>query len=290
VLIYPEIGMDHMTLRLASLRLAAVQVATWGHPETTGLPTIDYYLSADCLEPAGAQAHYTESLVKLPGLGVYYQPLPIPQLDGDLQSFGIDGGRPLLLNPGTPYKYSPRYDHVFVDIAQRLGDCQLIFFSGGYSDLTELLRRRLRAAFSSRGLDFDRHVKFLPWLDRIKFHALLRRADVFLDSMGFSGFNTAIQAVECGLPIVTREGRFMRGRLASAILDRMKLSDLVAKTEAQYIDLAVKLASDRHYRENVQTRMAQARSILYNDIEPVRALEAFLEKAVRKESAIAAGK
>src|SRR6185503_10431924 len=58
VLIYPEIGMDPMTVRLASLRLAPVQAAAWGHPETSGLPTMDYYLSAEDLEPPDAQANY----------------------------------------------------------------------------------------------------------------------------------------------------------------------------------------------------------------------------------------
>jgi len=280
VLIYSEIGMDPITLRLASLRLAPVQAATWGHPETTGLPTIDYYLSAEYLEPAGAEAYYTESLVKLPGLGVCYEPLPVPYTDPDLPALGIDAGRPVLLNPGTPFKYSPRYDRVFVEIARRIGNCQLVFFTGPWHGISTLLCRRLRTAFSASGLDFDQHVRFVRWLNRAEFHGLMRRADVFLDPIGFSGFNTAIEAVECGLPIVTREGRFMRGRLASAILDRMKLSDLVAKSENEYIDLAVKLAGDADYRNSVRMRMEQARAIVYNDIEPVRALESFLEKVV----------
>ncbi len=55
VLIYPEIGMDPMTAKLACLRLAPVQVTTWGHPETSGLPTIDYYMSAAEFEPGGAR-------------------------------------------------------------------------------------------------------------------------------------------------------------------------------------------------------------------------------------------
>src|SRR6266571_5355826 len=61
-LIYPEVGMDTMTVRLASLRLAPVQAASWGHPETTGLPTIDFYLSSEDLEPPQAQANYIERL------------------------------------------------------------------------------------------------------------------------------------------------------------------------------------------------------------------------------------
>ncbi|HZR67563.1 MAG TPA: tetratricopeptide repeat protein, partial [Burkholderiales bacterium] len=77
VLIYPEIGMDPVTMKLASTRLAPVQMTTWGHPLTSGLPTLDYFLSADEMEPASAQDHYTERLVRLPGLGCSYSPLAV---------------------------------------------------------------------------------------------------------------------------------------------------------------------------------------------------------------------
>ena len=46
----------------------------------------------------------------------------------------------------------------------------------------------------------------------------MAQADVFLDSPGFSGFNTAMQAVECGLWIVAYEGARLRGRFASGML------------------------------------------------------------------------
>ncbi len=75
VLLYPEIGMDATCTKLASLRLAPVQIAAWGHPETTGLPTIDYFLSAELFEPEGSARYYRERLVKLPNLGCYCEPL-----------------------------------------------------------------------------------------------------------------------------------------------------------------------------------------------------------------------
>ena len=77
VLVFPEFGMDSMTVRIGCLRLAPLQVAFGGHPETSGLPTIDYHLSSDLMEPAQAQSHYTEKLVRLPNLAVCYQHLPI---------------------------------------------------------------------------------------------------------------------------------------------------------------------------------------------------------------------
>jgi protein O-GlcNAc transferase len=70
VLIFADVGMDAITSTLAYSRMAPVQCASWGHPDTTGSPTIDYYLSSTLLETSEADAHYTERLVRLPQMGV----------------------------------------------------------------------------------------------------------------------------------------------------------------------------------------------------------------------------
>ncbi len=85
ILLYPAVGLNPMTLKLASLRLAPVQINAWGHPDTSGLPTLDYYVSADCFEPADAQDHYSERLILLPHLGNRIQPLNIPTSDPELR-------------------------------------------------------------------------------------------------------------------------------------------------------------------------------------------------------------
>jgi protein O-GlcNAc transferase len=276
VLIYPEVGMDPMTVKLASLRLAPVQIATWGHPETSGLPTMDYYLSAEDLEPADAQTHYTERLVALPRLGCFYQAAQVPAADPELGNVDLDSKSPLLLCPGNPLKYPPQHDGIFPEIARRLGRCRFVFFVHWARGLSGKLRQRLAAAFSREGLDFDQFAVFIPWQQKPAFYGLLRRADVFLDTIGFSGFNTALQAVECGLPIVTREGRFLRGRLASGILRRMGLPELVAQSEEAYVELAVRLARDAEYREHIRSRIVASRHVLFEDMAPIRALEDFL--------------
>ena len=276
VLIYPEIGMDPMTVKLASLRLAPVQVTSWGHPETTGLPTIDYYLSAEDLEPVGAQANYSERLVALPHLGCFFQPSKVDAVVPDVGMWDIDTDIPLLLCPGTPFKYAPQHDKMFPEIARRLGRCRFVFFTYRMSGLSENLRRRLDAEFARSGLELDHFVTFVPWQDRRSFYGLLTRADVFLDTIGFSGFNTALQAVECGLPIVTQEGRFLRGRLASGILKRMGLAELIAGSEEDYVALAVRLARDAEYRTHIRGRIEASRRVLFEDMAPIRALEDFL--------------
>jgi predicted O-linked N-acetylglucosamine transferase (SPINDLY family) len=110
----------------------------------------------------------------------------------------------------------------------------------------------------------------------------MREADVYLDSIGFSGFNTAMQAIECGLPIVAYEGRFLRGRLASGILRRMGIDELVTATDEAYVELAVRLARDARLWGEMNERLVAARPALYGDTQSVRALEAFIEHALSR--------
>ncbi|MGE3160589.1 MAG: tetratricopeptide repeat protein [Burkholderiales bacterium] len=279
VLVFPEIGMDPMTLKLASLRLAPVQAASWGHPETSGLPTIDFYLSADRLEPEGAQENYSERLVTLPNLGCHVQGVATDAVAPDLARWGIEPDTPLLVSPGTPFKYAPENDWIFPEIAERLKRCRILFFIHRHQILSDRLQARLQAAFERRGLDFQRHVAFVPWQDKGPFCGLLERAHVYLDTIGFSGFNTALLAMQCGTPVVTVEGRFLRGRLASGILRHMGLDDWVATDAEEYVRLAVRAVQDGGFRESARRRIAERRGRLFADRAPIRALEEFLARA-----------
>lgn len=275
-LLYPEIGMDAMTLRLAALRLAPLQLAAWGHPMTTGLPTIDAYLSADAMEPPDAQEQYRERLVRLPGLGVYYEPLKVPDERIDLAALGLPADRPLLLSPGLPFKYASRDDGVWAAIALRAPHAHLVFFETGPQAVRDALRARLEAAFQARGLRFAEHASFVRQLGRPQFFALMRRCAVFLDTLGFSGFNTAMQAVECALPIVTVEGDSLRARFGAGILRELGLDECVAADADAYIGTAVRLAQDDAAREAIRARMRAGRDRVFATEAPVRALEEFL--------------
>ena len=272
VLLYPEIGIDQVTLKLAAQRLAPLQATTWGHPETSALPTIDCYFSGEDFEPEGAQANYAEALVALPHLGCHVRRESAAPA-ADLASLGLDRGVPLLVCPGTPFKYAPEHDALFVRIARELGPCRLVFFHHGMPELSDRLQRRLAAAFAAAGLDAGAHLRVLPWLPRAAFLGLMRQADVFLDTIGFSGFNTALQALQCGLPVVTREGRFLRGRLASGILRRAGVTDLIAPDEDAYAALAVRLCRDAPYRAALAQRIEAALPSVFEDLAPIRALE-----------------
>jgi predicted O-linked N-acetylglucosamine transferase (SPINDLY family) len=284
VLFYPEVCVDRLTLKLASLRLARAQITIWGHPHTTGLPTIDCFLSADAFEPPDAQDHYSERLVRLPRLGCCFTRAEVADAELDLSALGIKPDAPLLLSPGTAYKYAPQHDWVLPEIAQRLGRCTIALFAHDrLRVLCDRLRARLEAAFATRGMRFSDHCVVLPWQDKPVFYALMRRADVMLDTIGFSGFNTAMQAMECALPVVTREGQFMRGRFGAGILRSIGLDDLIAADERAYIDLAVSVASSADRRTQLRENIVARRDALFNDTGTVRAFEECLLKLARIE-------
>jgi predicted O-linked N-acetylglucosamine transferase (SPINDLY family) len=275
VLIYPEVGMDQTTLQLAGMRLAPAQVVTWGHPVTSGLPTLDYYLSAAAFEPAHSAQHYTERLHCLPNLGVYYEPPSRPS--GAAQPAARNGAAgPVLVCAGTPFKYLPEHDAVLVEIARRLGRCQFHFFKYRDGALSRRLLNRLHSAFSSARLDGAAFLVLRPWAAPGEFHDILASADLFLDTIGFSGFNTVMQALECGLPVITRRGRFLRGRLGSGILERLSLPELIADSSCSYVETAVSLAQNPAARTCVRDRLRMNLPTLYRDQSAIDDLESFL--------------
>ncbi|WP_395715169.1 tetratricopeptide repeat protein [Reyranella sp.] len=282
VLIYPEVGMDPVVTALAAQRLAPVQCNSWGHPDTSGMPTLDYFLTSDLMEPDDGEAHYTERLVRLPNLSIYYEPIearPVPMTREDL---GLRADGIAFWCGQSLYKYLPQFDSVFPRIAREVGDCQFAFIH--YQDgagVTELLRRRLGRAFAAAGLDADEHCVFLPRLDQDSFIAATGQCDVFLDSIHWSGGNTTLESLSHSLPIVTLAGPLMRGRHSAAILRRMGITETIAATLDDYVAIAARLAKDASWRATIKARIAANKHRVYRDTDCVAKLEAFLERAAR---------
>lgn len=278
VLVYPEIGMDALTVRLSALRLAPVQLAAWGHPLTTGMPTIDGFLSAEDFEPPAAAQDYTETLLALPRLGCAYTPYGTAPQAPSLDAWDVGPQDALLVCAGTAFKYAPAEDALWVEVARRCAPCKLLFFRAEGDGTGARLEARLRAAFTAAGMEPEDHLRFVPWQSQAAFFGLLQRAHVFLDTAGFSGFNTAMQAVECGTPLVAWESAHMRGRFASAIARRLGLDEWVVSSHAAYADAAQRLCKDAALNAAVRAQIAQRRASLYDDRGAVDALAAQLER------------
>ena len=273
VIFYPEVGMEPITCLLASLRLAPLQIAAWGHPVTTGLPSLDGFVSAELLEGPDADTHYREKLIRLPGTGVYTQmeELEVAPWAGAAQSSGVV--RFALCQ--QPIKFDPQDDALLVEIARRVGSCEFWLVGPQKLDWTGVkLRDRLERAFRTGGLDPERHLRLTSWLSGAQFRGFLDAMDVSLDCPAFSGYTTAWQAVHRGLPMVTLAGPYLRQRLASGLLRQIGMADQIARSREEYIELAVQLA-DEHSRGRVAERRAAIRGAAHRADRNLAAVRAF---------------
>jgi predicted O-linked N-acetylglucosamine transferase (SPINDLY family) len=247
VLFYPEVGMDPATCALAALRLAPLQAAGWGHPVTTGLPSIDLFMSGALLEGMGAERHYREKLVVLPGTGVCTELAPIQAQPWQSEQRQANCARFALCQ--QPIKFDPADDVLLTRIAKAVGPSE--FWLAAPKKLhwaTVRLHSRLAAAFGAAGLDPEAHLRVMPWLSREQFAGFLDEMDVFLDCPAFSGYTTAWQAIHRGIPIVTLEAEYLRQRLAAGLLRQIGAAETIATSADEYVQMAARLADESRDR------------------------------------------
>ncbi len=282
VLIYPDIGMDPICAKLAGLRLAPVQCVSLGHPMTTGLPSMDYFLSSDLMEPENGTESYTEELVRLPNLSMHYSPLRQGDAQFDRAHFGLPEGKLLYFCPQSLYKYLPMYDQLYPLIATEVADAHFVFLESGSADrLNEHFRTRLSRCFAANGMDFKKYVTILPYQAQDEYHTLNCLCDVFLDSIEWSGFNTTMEAANTGLPAITCPKGHMRGHHSYAVITMLECHEAVATSFQNYVALAIRMGNDADFRHSLCDKTKENRPRLFNDLEAVRGLESFIERVAR---------
>ena len=278
VLVHPEVGMSSISYLLAAMRLAPVQAAGWGHPVTTGSDTIGHFFTCAAMEPADADAHYVERLVRLPGLGVGYA-MPMPPPPGTRAQVGLPEGKRLYVCAQSLFKVHPDMDRILADIVSRDPEAVLVFFQGSARRVTETLAARAQRALAARGVSPRGQLKFLPRMESGHFRRVLALADVVLDTPRWSGGNTSIDAFAAGVPVVTLPGRCMRGRQTAGMLGLMGLEGLVARDEEDYVRIALEVARERG--AELKAEIAARREALFDRPEP---LAAFAEALFRMGS------
>ena len=283
VLIYPGLLMDNMSLLLAAQRLAPVQCNSWGHPETSGMPTLDYFFSSDGMEPPDAAEHYTEQLVRLPNLSIYYEPVATEPVAVSRAELGLRSDATVFWCGQSLFKYLPQFDHVFARIARagRQLPVRVPAASAAARRSMTCSRRGSTRAFAALGLKASDHCVFLTRLSQSKFVAAIGQCDVFLDSIGWSGCNSALESLPHNLPIVTTPGALMRGRHSAAILRMMGVTETIAETIDDYVAIAARLANDPAERQALSARMKASQHKVYRDRACISALEDFLDRALR---------
>lgn len=285
VMFYTDIGMDPMTYFLAYHRVAPVQCVTWGHPVTTGIPTMDYFVSSHLIEPDNATEHYTEDLVLLDAMPtVYKKPEKPPLAKGfdtyTKEEFGCSEDDHIYACPQSCFKFHPDFDVMVANILRQDPKGKLLLIH----DYSEYGQNQLMTRMEKTFGDLMERVIVLPRMIRHKFLRLMLVSDVLLDPIAFGGGNTTYEGLAMGSPIVTLPGEFMRGRVTYGCYKQMGSEDVmsacVAHTPEEYVEKSIRLASDKEYRQSISTEIIENHDVLYNNTLAVDQVTEFFQQSV----------
>jgi predicted O-linked N-acetylglucosamine transferase (SPINDLY family) len=266
ICLFADLGMDALSQILAAFRHAPVQGVLWGHPLTSGYGTSDWFLSADAIEPAAADHHYTETLLRLPGIGCDYpKPMKVPRMRRA-------GPGPHYLLAQTAAKLDVAdYDRL-ADIALALPDATFTLAVSPRSRVRATVAERVQQAFARRGLAGDDRLTWLPYLGEREFLEAAAACDVNLDSSGWSGGVSTLDLLAQGLPTVCTDGATFRERQTAAQLELIGHRELVAADAQAMTQLAIDLGRDPGRRAALADALARDSGMLYDDARPAAAL------------------
>jgi protein O-GlcNAc transferase len=278
LLFYTDIGMDPLTYFLAFSRLAPVQCTTFGQPGTTGIPTVDYFLSCERLEPDDGQSHYSEQLVCFRNMPHFVERPPMPDEAAGRQGIALPPDARWYVCTQTLFKIHPEFDLLLGEILRRDPQGIVVLFDGQVPTWKSLLLERLRRSIP----DMVERIVFLPRLPREAYFRLLTQSDAVLDTIHYGGSTTAMHALGLGVPLVTLPGKLNPGRMAYAFFQKLEILDSVATSPADFVERSIRLASDPSLRNSLRSRILERCGVLFSNAAAAAELESFFVDAVSR--------
>ena len=236
VIFYPDIGLSIEFYYLALIRLAKYQFTTFGHPETTGSKSIDYYLiSKNCVNK-NTQKHYSEKLLLMDYLPmVYSKPIVKKKLsENELKRKNIYSC------PQTLFKLHPDFDQIIFDILEK--DKKAIVYL--IKDRDKVWYKKLIKRFSNNERYDSKRIIFMDPLNQEDYLLHLGRASVLLDPIYYGAGNSFFESMLFGTPSVTLPTEHIKSRLVLGAYKQMEIKDApIAEDIPNYIELAVNYAN-----------------------------------------------
>jgi predicted O-linked N-acetylglucosamine transferase (SPINDLY family) len=262
VMLFTDIGMEPVSYALALGRLAPLQVLLLGHPVTSGMDSFDLVISSAALEPPDARAHYTEPLAPISGAPGWFDEVAIPC--GPMPSrdaLGLPAVGRLYVCAQSLFKLHPDFDEVLLRMLDADSTGRVLLFRLPSDLATDQLQARLTRRL---GRAADR-VILHPRVHRQRFWDIMTAADVVFDSVHFSGGQTSVMALARGLTIATWPGQYMRGRQTAGLYRLLGVDDSIAPRFDALPGLAVALARNPDRRRDMQRRILERRSAVFED-------------------------
>jgi predicted O-linked N-acetylglucosamine transferase (SPINDLY family) len=266
ILYYWEIATDPLNYFLPFFRLAPVQCTSWGIQVTSGIPTVDYYLSSNLVEPEDADQNYTEKLICADTLLTYQYRSHLPKPAKEREDFGFGQNQHLYVFTQQMGKFHPDFDAVVGKILRNDPQGILVVLQGMWPYTAEQLRTRLSRTIG----DVIERVTFLPRLNHADLLCLIADSEVLLDAPYYGGVNSSYDGFSVNTPILTCESPFHIGRYTAACYRKMGLDDCISPNLDAYVETAVDLGTNPQHRARLSHRISEASHRLFEDMSAVR--------------------
>lgn len=271
VLAYLDIGMEPFGYFLGFSKLARAQFVLGGHPDTTGLPHMDYFISNDLAEPENAQEAYSEKLVRMRCGAYYFGKVPPPPGIKSRAELGLPVDKHVYACPMTLFKLHPDFDVALDMILQRDPSGVIVLFEDKqFRHWRRILEERFASTISER---VRSRVTFMPWVaNKLDFISILHHCEVVLDPFHFGLGTTAIPIYSIGTPCVTKPSQFARGRYGYYYSIKLGVEECVAKSVEEYVDKAVAIATNPQLRSSIKEKILRNNSAIFDRTEGIAEL------------------
>lgn len=234
---------------------APIQASYLGYFATTGIPTIDYWITDHHLHPLDTEEKTSETIWRLPRCYVAYQPSPealevnpLPALSSEYITFGC-------LNNFS--KLNPFLLSLWAKILQALPQSRLILKSH-YHNLDDTEEKQSVELFlQEQGFNLEQ-VELIdsPTLAEDYF-TLYHRIDIHLDTFPYNGCTTTCDALWMGVPVLTLAGDRKIQRMGNSLLQAIGLEDWIAHSPEEYVNKAITFAQDLEAIAQLRTSLRE---------------------------------
>lgn len=277
VLYYWEIGTDAANYYLAWSKPAKVQVTSWGWPITSGLNTVDYFVSNKNLETTHSIHDYSEKVELFEKLPVFYYHPPVPKSKTEAPSLLA------IAHPDHRYicqqnlrKVHPDFDALVKQILIRDSQGFVFFIHDKHTSISNKLYQRMLATIGNERMN---RVIFLERMPETEYLNTLTHCTLALDTLHYGGgANTVYDAMEVGLPIITLAGNRHSARFATATYMQMGVVDAIAQTIEEYVEKVIYFSQNKSERLALSEKIRKNNPSIFEDIEAVKEWESFFEK------------
>jgi FkbM family methyltransferase len=247
-------------MMVLGMKPAPIQTTYLGYFATTGLPTIDYWITDQVLHPDDTEEKTSETIWRLPRCYVGYEPLENAPKITELPSKKT--GIFTFSSFNNLRKLTPETFALWIEILKAVPNSRLVLKCASSDVFSPLITEKIQTPFVEQGIDPKRIFLYGGFAADEDHLNLYNQVDLHLDSIPYTGCTTTCEALWMGVPTLTLAGTRKMERMSASILHSVGLDDCIAHSAVEYVQRAIALAKNPDYlqslRSNMRERMQQS--------------------------------